>query len=133
MKKYISIILGVIIITVAVVLAIVFIQSKEKKKPQSIMDEKVVYVEKVKNLDIPIIIKSSGSLKAKNKIEIYSEVQGILNQSEKEFKPGNYFKKGETLLSINSEELFQNLQSLKSSLLKRYNFYDAGLQNGVSQ
>ena len=117
MKKYISIILGVVIIAVAVVLAIIFIQSKEKKKPQSIKDKKVVFVEELKNGDIPIIIKSSGSLKAKNKIEIYSEVQGILNQSEKEFKPGTYFKKGETLLSINSEELFQNLQSIKSSFL----------------
>ena len=117
MKKNISIILGVILIVVAVIIALLFIQSKEKKKPKTNNDKKVVYVEKVKNLDIPIIIKSSGSLKAKNKIEIYSEVQGILNQSEKEFKPGTYFKKGETLLSINSEELFQNLQSLKGSLL----------------
>lgn len=117
MKKYISIIIGVILITVAVVLAILFIQNKEQKKPIQVKGEKLVFVEVVKNGDVPIVIKSSGSLSAKNKIEIYSEVQGILNQSEKEFKPGIYFKEGETLLSINSEEFYNNLQSIKSNLL----------------
>ena len=117
MKKYISIIIGVILIVASVALAILFIQSKTKKKPKPVKAEKVVSVEKVKNGDVPIIITASGSLNAKNKIEIYSEVQGVLNPSNKEFKPGTYFKKGETLLSINSEELFQNLLSLRSNLL----------------
>ncbi|MEN8191524.1 MAG: HlyD family efflux transporter periplasmic adaptor subunit [Bacteroidota bacterium] len=117
MKKYLSIIIGIILISAAAALAILFIQSKEKKKPKPVKSEKVVFVEKVKNSDVPILITASGSLRAKNKIELYSEVQGILNPSKKEFKPGTYFKKGETLLSINSEELFQNLQSSKSNFL----------------
>ena len=120
MKKYISIITGVILLTVAVTLAILFIQSKERKKPKPVKDEKVVSVEEVLNGDVPIVITSSGSLNAKNKIELYSEVQGVLNTSEKEFKPGTYFKKGETLISINSEELFQNLQALRSNLLNAF-------------
>jgi len=117
MKKYISIVLGVILIVASVALAIIFIQSKAKKKPKPAKVEKIVSVEKIKNGDIPIVITASGSLNAKNKIELYSEVQGVLNLSNKDFKPGTYFKKGETLLSINSEELFQNLQSLRGNLL----------------
>ena len=117
MKKHISIIIGVILIVASVALAILFIQSKAKKKPKPVKAEKIVSVEEIKNGDVPIVITASGSLNAKNKIEIYSEVQGVLNQSKKEFKPGTYFKKGETLLSINSEELFQNLLSLRSGLL----------------
>ena len=98
MKKFLSIFIGVILIITAVALAILFIQSKEREEPKPIKDEKVVFVEEVRNGDIPIIITSSGSLIAKNKIELYSEVQGILLQSEKEFKPGMSFKEGETLL-----------------------------------
>lgn len=117
MKKYISIIIGVILVAASIALAILFIQSKEKKKPKHVKAETVVSVEEVKNGDVPILITASGSLNAKNKIELYSEVQGVLNQTNKEFKPGTYFKKGETLLSINNEELLQNLLSLRSNLL----------------
>ncbi|MEE9429558.1 MAG: HlyD family efflux transporter periplasmic adaptor subunit [Melioribacteraceae bacterium] len=117
MKKYISVIIGVVLLIVAVALAILFIQSKSKKKPKPIKTEKVVFVETVKNGNVPIKITASGSLIAKYKIELFSEVQGILNSNTKEFKPGTYYKKGERLLSINSEELYHNVQSLKSNLL----------------
>ncbi len=53
---------------------------------------------------------------AKNKIELYSEVQGVLEISGKEFKPGTSFYKGETILKINSDEFFANLQAQKSNL-----------------
>ena len=117
MKKYTSILIGIILIAVTVTIAVLFIQSKKQKKPKPAKDIKVVFVEEVKNSNVPIVITASGSLNAKNKIEIFSEVQGILNPSKKEFKPGTHFIKGETFLSINSEELFQNLRSMKSNLL----------------
>jgi len=117
MKKYVSIIIGVILLIVAVALAVIFIQSKSKKKSKPVMTEKVVIVQKVQNSNVPVKITASGSLVAKYKIEIFSEVQGILNSTPKEFKSGTYFNKGETLLRINSEELYHNVQSLKSNLL----------------
>ena len=117
MKKYISIIIGIVLIVASVALVILFIQSKAKKKPKPVMAEKIVFVKEIKNNDVPITITESGSLIAKNKIELYSEVQGVLNPSKKDFKPGTYFKKSDTLLSINNEELLQNLQSLRSNLL----------------
>lgn len=117
MKKYISIIIGAILLIVAVALAVFFIQSKAPKKTKPVKENKIVFVEEVNNGVVPIVITTTGNLKAKNRIELYSEVQGVLNPSAKEFKPGANFKQGEVLLSINSEELFNNLQSLKSSLL----------------
>ncbi len=92
MKKYISIIIGSLLITAAVALAIIFIKNKEQKKPRQVNNEKVVFVEEVINSNVPIVITATGSLNAKNKIELYSEVQGVLNPSKKEFKTGIYFK-----------------------------------------
>ena len=115
MKKYISIIIAVSLIAASVFIAILFIKNKDKKKPKVSKATKMVVVTIVKNKTIPIEITATGSLIAKNKIEIYSEVQGVLNILRKDFKAGTKFAKGETLLSINTDEARSNLQALKSS------------------
>ena len=53
---------------------------------------------------------------AKNKIDLFSEVQGILKPSKKAFKAGTKYYRGENLLSINSDEFYASLQSQKSNL-----------------
>lgn len=90
--------------------------SKKSFKPKTEKLEKVAFVEKVQNSSIPIKISANGNLIAKNKVELFSEVQGILQVTSKEFRPGVNFKKGQTILKINSDEHFANLQSQKSSL-----------------
>ena len=116
MRKYVSIIIGLTLIAISVLIAVAFIKSSDKKKPKIAKDTKTVMVNIVKNKTIPILINSTGSLIAKNKIEIYSEVQGVLNISKKEFKAGTYYLKGEIILSINTDEHLANLRSLKSNL-----------------
>ncbi|NNC70306.1 MAG: HlyD family efflux transporter periplasmic adaptor subunit, partial [Flavobacteriaceae bacterium] len=74
------------------------------------------FVDSVQNKEIPIIITASGNLIAKNRIELFSEVQGVLRPSKKEFKAGTKYYKGETLLSLNSDEFYASLQSQKSNL-----------------
>ncbi|MBT3384137.1 MAG: HlyD family efflux transporter periplasmic adaptor subunit [Prolixibacteraceae bacterium] len=116
MRKYISIILGITLIAISVLIAVVFIKNSDKKKSKIAKTTKTVFVNIVENKTIPIHINSSGSLIAKNKIEIYSEVQGVLNISKKEFKAGTYYSKGDIILSINTDEHLANLRSLKSNL-----------------
>ena len=116
MRKYVSIIIGLTLIAISVLIAVAFIKSSDKKKPKIAKDTKTVMVNIVKNKTIPILINSTGSLIAKNKIEIYSEVQGVLNISKKEFKAGTYYSKGDIILSINTDEHLANLRSLKSNL-----------------
>lgn len=116
MRKLVSIGLGIVLVigSVFIVKAMIISNQKPVRKAKKIV--KVVYVDVVENSDIPITIKANGNLVAKNKIEIFSEVQGILQPTAKEFKAGTSYKKGEVILRINNEEHFANLQAQKSSL-----------------
>ncbi len=117
MRKIILSVLGVLLIVAAILLAKNMIDNKQKPKPRFNKTIKTVFVEKVINKEIPIIIKASGNLVAKNKIELFSEVQGVLHTADKEFKAGVNFSKDETLLKINSDEFYASLQSQKSNLI----------------
>jgi len=119
MRKILSIILGILLLAGAFLLSKYFIENKNKPKPKFEKIVKTVFVNKVENKDIPIIITSSGILNAKHKIELFSEVQGVLKTSVKEFKTGTTYAKGELILSINSDEFYANLKSQKS------NFYNS--------
>ena len=115
MRKYISIIIGILLIAGSVLIAVVFVKNKSKKKPKTANTARTVTVNTVRNRTIPIEINSTGSLVAKNKIEIYSEVQGVLKISKKDFKAGTYYSKGDVIISINTDEHLANLHSLKSN------------------
>ena len=119
MRKIISIVLGVLLLAGAVFLAKYLIDNKKKPKPTFDKIVKTVFVEEVENKEIPIIITTSGNLTAKHKIELYAEVQGVLKPSSKEFKAGTSYSKGESIIKINSDEFYANLQSQKS------NFYNS--------
>jgi len=119
MRKLLSIALGILLVLGAFFVAKHFIDNKKRPKPKFDKIVKTVFVEKVENKEIPIIITTSGNLIAKRKIDLFAEVQGVLKPSSKEFKAGTSFRKGELVLSINSEEFYANLQSQKS------NFYNS--------
>lgn len=89
--------------------------SEKDKKPTVKKIVKIVQTKEVKNTTIPLVITTSGMLKAKDKIDLFTEVQGILLKGAKDFKAGIYFSKGETMLRINSEEFSANLRSQKSN------------------
>lgn len=115
MRKLLSIALGILILVGAIFVANYFIDNKKRPKPKFDKIVKTVFVKKVENIEIPIIITASGNLTSKRKIDIFSEVQGVLKSTNKEFKAGTLYQKGENILSINSEEFFANLQSQKSN------------------
>jgi multidrug efflux pump subunit AcrA (membrane-fusion protein) len=100
----------------AVLFAKYLIDNKEKPKPKFDKVVKTVYVKDIQNTTVPIRIQSNGNLEAKYKVALFSEVQGVLETTHKEFKPGTRFSKGQTLLKINSDEFRANLQSQKSNL-----------------
>jgi len=116
MRKFIISALGILLLIGAFLLAQYFIKNKNKPKPTYDKIVKTVFVDTVKNKEIPIIITASGNLTAKSKIELFSEVQGVLQPSRKEFKTGTNYSKGEILLSINRDEFYASLQSQKSNL-----------------
>ena len=117
MRKIILSVAGVLLIIAAFFLAKYMIDNKQKPKPTFNKSIKTVFVEQVQNQEIPIVIKASGNLVAKNKIELFSEVQGVLHSSKKEFKAGVNFLENEILLNVNSDEFYASLQSQKSNLI----------------
>ncbi len=119
MRKILSIALGVLLLVGAVFIAKYLIDNKKKPKPRFDKIVKTVFVDEVVNKDIPIIITTSGNLTAKNKIDLFAEVQGVLKLSAKDFKAGTFYSKGENIIRINSDEFYANLQSQKS------NFYNS--------
>jgi len=115
MRKYISILLAILIILGAVFAYKKLANSKKEKKHFVKNSIKTVDTKSVKNKTIPIKITASGTLKAKEKIDLFTEVQGVILKGVKEFKPGVYYRKGETILRINNEEFSANIRSQKSN------------------
>jgi multidrug efflux pump subunit AcrA (membrane-fusion protein) len=117
MRKIITIIIGIILIAVALFVASTL---SKNKKSRPVVDSRViqtVFVETVRNTNIPVKVIESGRLMAKDRMELYAEVTGVMETTVKEFKPGAIYRKGEILLKIRSADFFANLQSQKSNLL----------------
>lgn len=118
MNKKISILAGVLILFTALIL--LGLASRTDDKKQAKKEPAATYVEtlKVKTGKIPYQIEVTGSVNAKNKIAIYSEVQGKMRTSTL-FKAGNSFQKGDLLLSIENREQKVQVQSAKSNLVNQ--------------
>ena len=87
---------------------------KERPKPPKVV--KTVFVSTVRNTTVPITIPANGNLRALRRVEIYAEVQGVLKNNSKLFKPGQLYRKGESILNLDAAEYYATVQSQKSNL-----------------
>ena len=107
------------IIAIAILIAGIFgymYISGLKKAPKRKVVQKttVALVTKVKNTDLPLIVEGSGQIRAKNRIDIFAEVSGVLNPTPKDFRTGQVFDKGELLISVDDKEFKANLMAQRS-------------------
>ncbi|WP_010178783.1 efflux RND transporter periplasmic adaptor subunit [Aquimarina agarilytica] len=116
MRKIILSLIGVLLIVGSFLFSKKMIANKKKPKPVSEKVIKTVFTDTVKNGKIKISIPASGSLVAKRRVELFSEVQGIFKAGNKLFKPGQQFNKGQTLIRIDANEHYANVQAAKSNL-----------------
>ncbi|WP_417860125.1 efflux RND transporter periplasmic adaptor subunit [Winogradskyella sediminis] len=116
LRKIILSVLGVALIIGAIIFANYLINNKNKPKPVIPKVVKTVLVDTVKNSSIPIVISANGNLTALQRVELYSEVQGLFQTGSKLFKPGQKFNKGETLIRLDASEYYASVQSAKSDL-----------------
>ena len=116
MRKIILSILGVLIIVASIYVAKLIVDSKSSSRPKAEKVVKTVFVEQVQNGTIPIVVPANGNLMAKNRMELYAEVQGVFRQGNKLFRPGQNYNKGETIIRIDATEYAANVQSAKSNL-----------------
>lgn len=116
MRKYVSIIISIVILVSAYYIAEFTINREKRQRPQPKKIVQTAFVKTVKNGTIPIRIKESGRLVAKNRVEIFAEVQGVMESTVKDFKPGTSYQKGEIMVKIRSNDYYANLQAQKSVL-----------------
>ncbi len=104
-----------IIILIIAGFAYVYISGLKKRPKRKIESRTVVapYLV-VKNTDLPLIVEGSGQLVAKNRIEIFAEVNGVLQKTQKDFRAGTQFRKGELMISVDATEHKANLFAQRS-------------------
>ncbi len=117
MKRKIIIVAASILILVIGFTVSNILKSSKKAPPKSNGAQiSSVFTQKVSNGTVPIQLSVTGSLEAKNRVEIFAEVQGVMTSPAGSFKEGMTYKKGSTLVSIDSDVYHASLMSQKSSL-----------------
>ncbi|WP_036380111.1 efflux RND transporter periplasmic adaptor subunit [Muricauda sp. MAR_2010_75] len=115
-KLIISAVVGGIIIFGSLYFAGLIANSKDTGRPESQRVVKTVFVDTVQNTTVPIMVPANGNLRAKKRVELYSEVQGVFRQGSKLFRTGQEYSAGQTLIRIDANEYYASVQSAKSSL-----------------
>ncbi len=118
-RKIILSVVGILLIVAAVFGAKAIIDSNVKNTPPVSKTVKNVFVDTVQNEVIPIVVPANGRVTALHKLELFSEVQGIFQNSSKDFRPGQDYNKGQVLINVNSQEYAASVQAAKSDLYNR--------------
>lgn len=115
-KLIISAVVGGLIIFGSLYFAGLIAGSKDSKRPKPQKVVKTVFVDTIKNSVIPIVVPANGNLKAKRRVELFSEVQGVFRSGSKLFRTGQEYNAGQTLIRIDANEYYASVQSAKSNL-----------------
>ncbi len=119
MRKIILSVLGVLLIIGGFFGAKTIIDNKKSFKPRAQKVVKTVFTEIAQNGTVPIVVPANGNLVAKNRVELYSEVQGVFRKGSKLFKTGERYRKGEAIIRIDASEYGASVQSAKSNLFNQ--------------
>jgi len=116
-KSLVSIGFGLLLLIVGIYVSNLIIDLNKAEPTYNNNSLTSVHVEVVKNGSNKIEIERNGKLKSSNRISIISEVQGTKKKNRnKSFKEGVSFKKGETLIEINSSEFNSTVKQSRSEL-----------------
>lgn len=120
MTKKISITIAVLILIGGYLISVLMGKNGQpikRKQPQGFTNApEIVRVTKSENR---VKFTLSGEIQARNQVQLFTEVTGKLLEESDNFRTGNHFKKGETLLKVNSDEFRNNLLSQKSTLMNQ--------------
>jgi len=116
MRKIILSVLGVVLLIGGFFAMNWIIDSKTQRKPKVEKVIKTVFAKKAQNGTVDILVPANGNLRAKRRVELYAEVQGVFKGNSKLFKPGVSYNKGEPIIRIDASEYAASVQSAKSNL-----------------
>ena len=118
MKGRISVFIALGVLVAGFALMKVLENSKdEESKEKLVPPPKLVRVNKVTYDTMISKISSFGYLSSKDKIQIFTEVSGVMQETTPPFKEGSRFSKGQVLFKLDDTEAKLNLVSMKSDLL----------------
>lgn len=106
---------SILILVIGKLISNVLAEPAEKKSKAKTTSIATVFTDTVKNDSIPVYVTSTGALEALKRLELYSEVQGVMMADNGKFKAGNAFKKGELLVGIRSNEQEAQLYAQRSN------------------
>ena len=115
MRKVIISAVGIVIVIASVQTCKMMGASKEQFKSISVDKITTVFTEKVVLSEVPVFIESSGVLEALEKLELYSEVQGMMLPDGGKFKEGVSFSAGQTLIAVKANDIQAQLVAQRSS------------------
>ncbi len=107
-------ILALLIVVVGAI-AFGYISNMKQPPKQAVKKERVLapyFV--IKNGELPLTVEGSGQVRAKDRIDLFSEVNGVLLSQKKDFRTGMEFDKGEVLCRIDATEQQANLFAQRS-------------------
>lgn len=116
MRNIILSILGILLIIGSFFMAKMIVDNKKSFRPKAGKVVKTVFTEVIANGTVPIVVAANGNLMAKQKVELFAEVQGVFKRGSKLFKEGQRYNKGETIIYIDAAEYAASVQSAKSNL-----------------
>lgn len=115
-KLILSAVTGGLVIFLSIFLARMIAGSKKTRRPPSQKVVKTVFVDTVRNETIPIVVPANGNLRAKKRVELFSEVQGVFRTGSRLFRTGQEYNSGQTLIRIDANEYYATVQAAKSNL-----------------
>lgn len=116
--RIIGIVVGTAILAGAFAVNMFFKAAAEPPRPVPKPEpDPLVSTMPVENGSIATELEVQGELAAFNKIDIFAEVSGTLERTERPFKVGSYFPKDAILIEVDQTEAKLNLLAQKSSLL----------------
>lgn len=116
MRKIILSVIGILLIILASFAAKAIIDSNVQEIPEVTEVRKNVFVETVRNRDVPIVVSANGTLTALHRVDLFAEVEGVFTSSSQEFRPGQTYSQGQMLLNIDAAEFSARVRSEKSEL-----------------
>jgi len=118
-KQVVFILIAVVILIAGFGISKYFGSKKPMPKAiQEIQSEKALKVGVAEYKDYQTKVSSYGRLKSGRRIEIFSEVGGILENGSNVFKTGNKFSNGQLLLKVDDREVKLQLYSQKSDFMR---------------
>ena len=119
MKAWIKVLIGLGIVVSGILVFAFMRNSREEAVDQVVREQKMVSTSLAAPTSLPFVIEATGAISAKRRIELYSEVQGVLLATKTDFKEGNAFRKNQTILQINDSEYKAQLLSSRSSFMNK--------------